>query len=89
MQDILQYTKTKGDMLRWTAHAGLLFGLYSGPSNYWWITLAVYFWFASLGVFVGQHRYFAHRSFETSKFWDWVLNISGTLAGLSYLWLHC
>jgi len=83
MWDILAYTKPKGDLLRLTAHAGLLFGLLLGPSQYWWITLAVYFWFASIGLFVGQHRYFAHRSFKTNKFWEWFLNISGTLAGLS------
>lgn len=83
MQDILQYTKDKGDLLRVIAHLGLLFGLFAGPSNYWWATAGVYFWFASIGLFVGQHRYFAHRSYETNKFWEWVLNISGTLASLS------
>tara|TARA_B110000503_G_scaffold11988_1_gene16158 strand:- start:188 stop:967 length:780 start_codon:yes stop_codon:yes gene_type:complete len=81
--DILAYTKTKGDILRWVAHAGLLFGIVVGPSNYWWVSLAVYFWFASIGLFVGQHRYFAHKSFSTSKFWETILNISGTLASLT------
>ena len=83
IQDILRYTKPKGDALRWVAHAGLLAGLLMGPTSYWWVTAGVYFWFASIGLFVGQHRYFAHRSFETNKFWEYVLNISGTLASLT------
>ena len=54
-----------------------------GSTNYWWVTAGVYFWFASIGLFVGQHRYFAHRSYETNKFWETVLNVSGTLASLT------
>ncbi len=81
--DILRYTKPKGDTLRWIAHAGLLAGLLMGPTNYWWVTAGVYFWFASIGLFVGQHRYFAHRSYETNKFWETILNVSGTLASLT------
>jgi len=81
--DILRYTKTKGDALRWLAHAGLFFGFLMGPTNYLWITLLVYFWFASIGLFVGQHRYFAHKTFNTSKHWEWILNITGTLASLT------
>lgn len=81
--EILRYTKPKGDALRWVAHGGLIAGLVMGPNSYLFITALTYFWFASIGLFVGQHRYFAHKSFQTSNFWEWVLNISGTLASLT------
>ena len=87
--EILRYTKPKGDALRWIAHAGLLAGLLMGPTSYWWVTAGVYFWFASIGLFVGQHRYFAHRSYKTNKFWETVLNISGTLASLTSTYKSC
>ncbi len=38
IQDILRYTKPKGDALRWVAHAGLLARLLMGPISYWWVT---------------------------------------------------
>jgi fatty-acid desaturase len=36
----------------------------------------------------GFHRLFAHRSYETSRFWEWVLLITGTLScyGSSFQW---
>ena len=81
--EVLRYTKLKGDILRWIAHAGLLAGIVLFNTDLLWVTAIVYFWFASIGLFVGQHRYFAHKSFKTSNTWEWILNISGTLASLS------
>jgi len=81
--DILAYTKPKGDRLRWLAHAGLLAVMLSGPSELLWVTAIVYFWFSSIGIFVGQHRYFTHRCFNTSKLWERILMVSGTLASLT------
>lgn len=81
--EVLRYTKLKGDILRWIAHAGLLAGIVLFDTDLLWVTAIVYFWFASIGLFVGQHRYFAHKSFNTSNTWEWILNISGTLASLS------
>ena len=64
-------------------HLGLATAVVLGPSNYLWVSLAVYFWFASIGNSVGQHRYFAHKTFKTSKFWERVLILSATLASVS------
>lgn len=47
-----------------------------------WYLLAgflTYLWFGTIGVCVGLHRYFSHRSFKTSKFWHVFLALSGTL----------
>ncbi len=64
-------------------HLGLFTALVLGPNNYWWVSLGVYIWFASIGNSVGQHRYFAHKTFTTSKFWENILLISATLASVS------
>lgn len=81
--DILAFTRPKLVVLRWLMHLGLIATIAIGPNNYWWASLAVYVWFASIGNSIGQHRYFAHKTFKTSKFWEWVLIISATLASVS------
>jgi stearoyl-CoA desaturase (Delta-9 desaturase) len=64
-------------------HLGLATAVVLGPSNYLWVSLVAYFWFASIGNSVGQHRYFAHKTFKTSKLWERVLILSATLASVS------
>lgn len=44
--------------------------------------LAGYLLFGKVGADIGFHRYFAHHSFQTSRFWEWVFLISGNLCGL-------
>ena len=83
MQKLLSFTRPKLVILRWLMHLGLAASVLMGPDNYLWVTLFVYFWFASIGNAVGQHRYFAHKTFTTSKFWEYVLLISATLASIS------
>ena len=83
MVDILAFTRPKLVVLRWLMHLGLASAIVMGPNNYWWVSLAVYVWFASIGNSVGQHRYFAHKTFTTSKFWENVLLTSATLASVS------
>lgn len=39
------------------------------------------FWLSGLGISIGYHRYFAHRSFKASLFWSRVMLLGGTLAG--------
>ena len=81
--DTLAFTRPKLVILRCLMHLGLATALILGPNDYWWVTLGVYFWFASIGNSVGQHRYFAHKTFETNKFWEFVLLVSATLASIS------
>ena len=83
IQNILAFTRPKLVALRCLMHMGLATAIVLGPSSYWWISLGVYFWFASIGNSVGQHRYFAHKTFNTSKFWERVLLLSATLASIS------
>ena len=81
--DILAFTRPRLVILRCLMHLGLATAVVLGPTNYWWVSLAVYFWFASIGNSVGQHRYFAHKVFKTNKFWERILIVSATLASVS------
>lgn len=81
--DILAFTRPKLVVLRCLMHLGLATAVVLGPSNYLWVSLVAYFWFASIGNSVGQHRYFAHKTFKTSKLWERILIASATLASVS------
>lgn len=41
----------------------------------WHLLAALVIWqvFNIVGISAGAHRYFSHRSFECSKFWEWVM----------------
>ncbi len=47
------------------------------------VALAVFFWWLTggIGICLGYHRYFTHRSFTTPKFVEYFLAVIGTLAG--------
>ncbi|MBI4432925.1 MAG: fatty acid desaturase [Candidatus Omnitrophica bacterium] len=40
----------------------------------WWLT-------GGIGICLGYHRYFTHRSYETPKFMQYILAVCGSLAG--------
>ena len=48
--------------------------------NYLYIGAVAYVWFVMIGTCVGLHRYFGHRSFKTTRYWEYILGISGTLS---------
>ena len=66
------------------AHVIGLFGFLGAVLGYWkWQTVllgVVLFCISGLGVTVGYHRYFTHRSFKCGKLVQTVLAIGGTLA---------
>lgn len=55
-------------------------------TNFSWYYLAIaigsFLWFGIVGANAGFHRYFSHRSFKTSRFIEYVMAITGTLASL-------
>lgn len=71
-------------VILWAAYqfswAGLALGVFA------------YFLFGKIGSDIGYHRYFAHQSFKTTPFWEWVFLILGSLAGngssINYVTLH-
>jgi stearoyl-CoA desaturase (Delta-9 desaturase) len=64
----------------WLVHLACLSVFYTGVT---WSALAVclaLFWLRMFGVTAGYHRYFAHRSYKTSRPFQFVLALCGTLA---------
>jgi sn-1 stearoyl-lipid 9-desaturase len=61
----------------------------AGLTSWWWLlgTWLVYSFMAMTNS-AGFHRLFAHRSYETTPFWEWFLLITGTLScyGSSFQW---
>ncbi len=65
-----------------------LLGLIAGmillwPIGFGWTTLGLllgFYAFTGLGITVGYHRYFTHKSFDTSRFMKWVLGVAGSMA---------
>jgi stearoyl-CoA desaturase (delta-9 desaturase) len=64
----------------WGVHVACLLAFYTGVT---WGALAVclaLFWLRMFGVTAGYHRYFSHRSYKTSRAFQFVLAVLGTLA---------
>jgi stearoyl-CoA desaturase (Delta-9 desaturase) len=64
----------------WLVHVACLGALFTGVT---WSALAVclaLFWLRMFGVTAGYHRYFSHRSYKTSRAFQFVLALFGTLA---------
>ena len=70
----------KGGVAFWLVHLACIAALYTGVT---WSALAVcvaLFWLRMFGVTAGYHRYFSHRSYKTSRPFQFVLALLGTLA---------
>jgi stearoyl-CoA desaturase (delta-9 desaturase) len=64
----------------WAVHVACLAAFFTGVT---WSALAVclaLFWLRMFGVTAGYHRYFAHRSYKTSRAFQFVLALLGTIA---------
>ena len=64
----------------WLVHLACLAAFFTGVT---WSALAVclaLFWLRMFGVTAGYHRYFSHRSYKTSRPFQFVLALLGTLA---------
>lgn len=46
----------------------------------WWVISLLVYMLIQVSVSVGLHRYYTHRSFECSRFWQYVFAIVGTLS---------
>jgi stearoyl-CoA desaturase (Delta-9 desaturase) len=65
-----------------------VFGLIAGMALLWplgfgWTSLGLligFYLITGLGITVGFHRFFTHKSFDTSRVMKWVLGISGSMA---------
>ena len=84
----MDFVPTRSIIDRWSAglfiftlHALPVIAIVQGTNALDWIVLAVIFQFGGIGVGVALHRYFAHRSFETSRWFQFCL---GLMASMSF-----
>lgn len=56
----------------------------------WLVASLAYYVLITVGFSVGMHRFFCHRSFETSRFWEGVMlgALVVGLAGVPYTWVR-
>lgn len=64
-----------------------IFGAYT--STHVAISIALYAMIGMFGISIGYHRLLTHRSFKTSKFWEYLCTVIGALAftGSSIGWV--
>ena len=69
-------------------HAGVIVGLFLVPLNWKGLLLAVAMYYAMMAaVTIGYHRYFSHRSFKTSRAFQFCLAVACTMtAQKGVLW---
>ena len=64
----------------WTIHAGCLVALYTGVGAFEIALCLGLFWARLFGITAGYHRYFAHKTFKTSRAFQFFLAILGCAA---------
>jgi len=64
----------------WGVHLACLLAFYTGVSGSALAVCLALFWLRMFGVTAGYHRYFSHRSYKTSRAFQFVLALLGTLA---------
>jgi stearoyl-CoA desaturase (delta-9 desaturase) len=67
-------------VLYWTIHAACLGVLWTGADATALALFAATFWARMFGITAGYHRYFAHKSYKTSRAFQFVLALLGTSA---------
>lgn len=72
--------------------AGLIAASYYDQLHLLWLSLLFYVLFMPGGTVVGLHRLLSHKSFKTSKFWEYtlsILSIFGTIGStITWVSLH-
>lgn len=78
-------TKSDWVVLTWIVamHIGALAAFFTFSWPAFWLCMFLWWLTGGVGITLGYHRYFTHRSFETSKPVEYALAIIGCLAGES------
>jgi stearoyl-CoA desaturase (delta-9 desaturase) len=64
----------------WGIHAACLLGFWFPPSGGDLVLLAATFWLRMFAITGGYHRYFAHKTFKTSRAFQFALAVLGATA---------
>jgi len=62
----------------WGIHAACLLAFFTGVSVEALLLLAVTFWGRMFAITAGYHRYFSHRTYRTSRAFQFLLALAGT-----------
>ena len=68
------------EALYWTIHAGCLVAFVTGVGRFEIALCLGLFWLRLFGITAGYHRYFAHKTFKTSRAFQFLLAILGASA---------
>lgn len=74
------YTPTAGSILFFAIHLAAIYALFVKPDMTSVIMCVVLFIIRKFGITGGYHRYFSHRSFKTSRWFQFVLAFLGGMA---------
>ena len=69
-------------ILQLIAHVALVSMLFWATWPYWLLTIMGYFLMSCIGVSIGYHRLFSHRSFESPPWFEKLCVHAGNLAGI-------
>jgi stearoyl-CoA desaturase (delta-9 desaturase) len=73
-----------GGLLQVTCGLTFVWALFQGYAWYWWVSAYVaYFFYYCVGMTVGYHRYYAHKSFKARPWAQWLMLTCGMLGGQS------
>ncbi len=61
-------------------HVGALGFIFTGVSKFALLVAFIMYLIRGMGITIGYHRYFSHKSFKTSRVFQFILAICGTLA---------
>src|SRR5262245_18404634 len=65
-------------VLFWSIHVGCLAAIWTGVSLRSLVIAFVLYWVRMFAVTGGYHRYFSHRTYKTSRFFQFVLGALAT-----------
>ncbi|MBU2913820.1 acyl-CoA desaturase [Reichenbachiella agariperforans] len=84
---VLNKAKLKTEISFAIVHLLPLGALYTGATTFDWIVCAFLYFFRMFWVTGGYHRYFAHRSYKTSRFFQFIIAfMAQTSAQKGALW---
>jgi stearoyl-CoA desaturase (delta-9 desaturase) len=76
---IFEWTFKKAAVFQALATASVPFALMY-LDNIWMLLSLAVFWAFSLATTAGLHRLFVHNTYQTSRFWHWVLGLTSCLS---------
>lgn len=92
IKKLLRPTHTRVKNLQWLMHLAIIPAVLYGSWFYVGLMVVTFYLMHGLGSGIGAHRYYTHRTFQTSKFWQILISffftISCTGSTVGYVLMH-